>query len=85
MISAIEKGEYDIIIGTQMISKGLDFPKVTLVGVVNADESLNIPDFRSGGKPEAGLSGPDTEKGCSYPSAASDGEPGIYGISIPGE
>ncbi len=48
MISAIEKGEYDIIIGTQMISKGLDFPKVTLVGVVNADESLNIPDFRSG-------------------------------------
>ena len=34
---------------------------------------------------EAGLSGPDTEKGCSYPSAASDGEPGIYGISIPGE
>lgn len=31
-----------------MISKGLDFPKVTLVGVINADESLNIPDFRSG-------------------------------------
>ncbi len=31
-----------------MISKGLNFPKVTLVGVINADESLNIPDFRSG-------------------------------------
>lgn len=39
--------QYDILIGTQMISKGLDFPKVTLVGVINADASLNIPDFRS--------------------------------------
>ncbi len=48
MIKAIERGEYDIIIGTQMISKGLDFPRVTLVGVINADESLNVPDFRSG-------------------------------------
>ena len=48
IIKAIENHEYDIIIGTQMIAKGLDFPKVTLVGVVNADESLNIPDFRSG-------------------------------------
>lgn len=48
IIKAIENHEYDIIIGTQMIAKGLDFPNVTLVGVVNADESLNIPDFRSG-------------------------------------
>lgn len=48
IIKAIENHEYDIIIGTQMIAKGLDFPSVTLVGVVNADESLNIPDFRSG-------------------------------------
>lgn len=48
IIKSIEDREYDIIIGTQMISKGLDFPYVTLVGVVNADESLNIPDFRSG-------------------------------------
>lgn len=39
--------KYDILVGTQMISKGLDFPMVTLVGVVNADASLNIPDFRS--------------------------------------
>ncbi len=37
----------DIIIGTQMIAKGLDFPNVTLVGVLNADLSLNIPDFRA--------------------------------------
>ena len=38
----------DIIVGTQMIAKGLDFPKVTLVGVVAADANLNLPDFRSG-------------------------------------
>ena len=38
---------YDILVGTQMIAKGLDFPLVTLVGVINADASLNVPDFRS--------------------------------------
>lgn len=48
IINDIENGEYDIIIGTQMISKGFDFKRVTLVGIINADESLNIPDFRSG-------------------------------------
>ncbi|MDP8298729.1 MAG: primosomal protein N' [Candidatus Tantalella remota] len=38
----------DIIVGTQMIAKGLDFPKVTQVGVISADANLNLPDFRSG-------------------------------------
>ena len=40
--------KYNVLIGTQMIAKGLDFPLVTLVGVVNGDASLAIPDFRSG-------------------------------------
>ena len=40
-------GNLDILIGTQMITKGLDFPRVTLVGIVDADISLNMPDFRS--------------------------------------
>ena len=39
--------KYDILLGTQMISKGLDFPDVSLVGILNADTSLNIPDYRS--------------------------------------
>ncbi len=47
IIQSFQKGEYDILLGTQMIAKGLDFPNVTLVGVIQADTSLNIPDFRS--------------------------------------
>lgn len=48
IITDFENEKYNILIGTQMIAKGLDFPKVTLVGVINGDASLNIPDFRSG-------------------------------------
>jgi primosomal protein N' (replication factor Y) len=40
-------GEIDILVGTQMIAKGLDFPRVTLVGIVNADSALHLPDFRA--------------------------------------
>ena len=47
MIEEFKNENYDILLGTQMVSKGLDFPNVTLVGVINADTSLNIPDFRS--------------------------------------
>lgn len=47
IIEAFRNNEYQILVGTQMIAKGLDFSNVTLVGVINADGSLNIPDFRS--------------------------------------
>lgn len=47
IISSFQNKEYNVLIGTQMISKGLDFGSVTLVGVINGDSSLNIPDFRS--------------------------------------
>jgi len=47
IINEFREHKYDILIGTQMISKGLDFSNVTLVGVINGDASLNIPDFRS--------------------------------------
>lgn len=47
MIQAFKNQEYDILLGTQIVAKGLDFENVTLVGVINADTSLSIPDFRS--------------------------------------
>lgn len=46
-LADFRSGKLDILVGTQMIAKGLDFPRVTLVGVLNADISLNMPDFRS--------------------------------------
>jgi primosomal protein N' (replication factor Y) len=46
-LEAFKRGEIHILMGTQMIAKGLDFPNVTLVGVVNADVALHVPDFRS--------------------------------------
>ncbi|MCC5894984.1 MAG: primosomal protein N' [Alkalibacterium sp.] len=50
LFKRFEKKEADILLGTQMIAKGLDFPDVTLVGVINADTSLGLPDFRSAEK-----------------------------------
>jgi primosomal protein N' (replication factor Y) len=47
IVDAMHRGEVDVLIGTQMIAKGLDFPTVRLVGVVSADQSLHIPDFRA--------------------------------------
>ncbi len=47
ILSKFRAREADVLIGTQMIAKGLDFPNVTLVGVLNADASLNMPDFRA--------------------------------------
>ena len=47
LITEFEDGEIDILIGTQMVTKGLDFENVALVGILNADSLLNFPDFRS--------------------------------------
>ncbi len=47
-LQAFKEGTIDILVGTQMIAKGLHFPNVTLVGIINADLSLHLPDFRAG-------------------------------------
>lgn len=50
LLDRFRRHEADILLGTQMIAKGLDFETVTLVGVINADTALNLPDFRAGEK-----------------------------------
>jgi len=47
VINAFENHEYDVLIGTQMVAKGLDFARVTLIGIINADTIINFPDFRA--------------------------------------
>ena len=46
-LAAFGAGELDVLVGTQMIAKGLDFPRVTLVGIISADSGLHLPDFRA--------------------------------------
>jgi primosomal protein N' (replication factor Y) len=46
-LAAFGKGEIDLLVGTQMIAKGLDFPRVTVVGIISADSALHLPDFRA--------------------------------------
>lgn len=50
LLNAFGRGEADILLGTQMIAKGLDFPNITLVGVLSADTMLHLPDFRASEK-----------------------------------
>lgn len=46
-LASFARGEFDVLLGTQMVTKGFDFPNVTLVGVLSADSAINLPDFRS--------------------------------------
>ncbi|HLL51505.1 MAG TPA: primosomal protein N' [Thermomicrobiales bacterium] len=48
LLRQVERGEVDVVVGTQMVSKGFDLPRVTSIGVVSGDTSLHLPDFRSG-------------------------------------
>jgi primosomal protein N' (replication factor Y) len=72
ILTRFQEGKVDVLIGTQMITKGLDVPRVTLVGVVNADVALTIPDFRAGERTfalltqVAGRAGRGTERGEVY-------------------
>lgn len=50
ILGDFRRGKLDILVGTQMIAKGLDFPRVTLVGIIDADISLHMPDFRAAEK-----------------------------------
>ena len=69
IINDFKNLKYNVLVGTQMISKGLDFPNVTVVGVINGDSSLNIPDYRSAERTfdllnqVAGRAGRDLKKG----------------------
>ena len=49
-LKSFSNKDIDILLGTQMIAKGLDFPNITLVGIINADLGLHFPDFRSSEK-----------------------------------
>ena len=84
-LKSFERGQTDILIGTQLIAKGLDFRNVGLVGIISADASLNIPDFRS---PErafqlitqaAGRAGRGDEKGHVIIQTY---DPGHYAVSM---
>ena len=50
LLEQFDAAECAVLVGTQMIAKGLDFPEVTLVGVINADTMLKLPDFRASDK-----------------------------------
>ncbi len=71
-LTAFANGEYDILLGTQMVAKGLDFPNVTLVGIISIDHQLYNDDFRSSEKAfdlltqVIGRSGRGNEKGTAY-------------------
>ncbi len=83
MLSAFARGEAQVLIGTQMVAKGLDFPDVTLVGVIAADSTLYLPDYRSAERTfqlltqVAGRAGRDEFPGSVVVQTYSPGHPSI--------
>jgi primosomal protein N' (replication factor Y) len=81
LLTAFSQGEADVLLGTQMVAKGLDFDRVTLVGVVAAEQSLLIPDFRSAERTMqlltqvAGRAGRGTRPGTVVLQASQPGHP----------
>lgn len=82
-LDEFRNGRIDILLGTQMIAKGLDFPNVTLVGVINADTALHLPDFRAAERTfqlvtqVAGRTGRGTRGGCVLVQTYSPEHPAI--------
>ena len=75
LLDAFRRGEFHILLGTQMIAKGLDFPNVTLVGVVNADVGLHRADFRASERTFqllAQVAGPNGPRAARRPGAGAD-------------
>lgn len=86
-LSAFRRGEFQVLLGTQMIAKGLDFPNVTVVGVINADSGLNLPNFRAAERTfqlvtqVAGRSGRGDEPGYVFVQTLNPEHPAIIAAS----
>ena len=77
-LAEFREGKARILLGTQMIAKGLDFPNVTLVGVIQADTALHLPDFRAAERTfhlVTQVAGPDRSRGQGRPGAGADVQP----------
>ena len=88
ILSRFRAGKIDILIGTQMIAKGLDFPNVTLAGIINADSGLHLPDFRASERAfqliaqMAGRSGRGVSQGEVFVQTLDPGHPAITYASV---
>lgn len=64
ILKSFSSGEYNVLLGTQMVAKGHDIPNVTLVGILSADSTLNLPDFRASERTFALLTQAQAEPGA---------------------